>query len=607
MAVSEFRGPGLTEGQWQQIKTLATSLDAKQLLWLSGYLAGLEQGSGEYVGAAAMPSAEPAVVGRTLTVLYGTETGNSAGLAAMIVERAKARNLTARLCDMAAYKIRELKDEQDLLIITSTHGEGDPPQTAAGFFEFVEGRKAPKFSDLRFAVLSLGDSTYEFYCEAGKRIDRRMEELGGERLMPRVDCDVDYDEDAVAWTQDILDRFARGTARTRSAAPEISSALAPVEVSSFDKRNPFSARIIDNVVLTGRGSSKEVRHIELSLEGSGLTFEPGDALGIMPSNDPRLISTILDELDFDATTILNIKEEPIALGKALARHFEITSLTPRFLDLWAKITDSAELNRLVRTKESNERAAFMRGHHLIDVVRRFRVKNIDAKTFVSGLRPLQPRLYSVASSLSAAPAEAHLTVAIVHYELHSEERKGVTSGHLSDRGTPDGFLPVYVQRSPHFRLPADDVPIIMIGAGTGIAPYRAFMQERETRGASGKSWLFFGERNFRSDFLYQTEWQELLKDGVLTRMDVAFSRDRNTDGQSKVYVQERLKERAGDVFSWLEDGAHLYVCGDAGRFAPDIHQTLRSIIAVQGGRGAAATDDYLGCLREDRRYQFDVY
>jgi sulfite reductase (NADPH) flavoprotein alpha-component len=304
---------------------------------------------------------------------------------------------------------------------------------------------------------------------------------------------------------------------------------------------------------------------------------------------------------------VKVKGEPTPLGDALRTDLEITTLTPRFLDHWAGISDADALVRLTQADHADERASFIRNHHIIDVIRQFPVNKIDAETFVAGLRPLQPRLYSIASSLAVAPDEAHLTVATVRYDLHGEARQGVASGHLATRGELDRLLPVHIQKNPHFRLPADDVPIIMIGAGTGIAPYRAFMQEREARDSSGPSWLFFGERNFRTDFLYQTEWQTLIKDGILTRMDVAFSRDRNADGGGKVYVQQRLRERSRDVFAWLEEGAHLYVCGDAARLAPDIHLALAAIVAEEGGLGAAAAEDYLQRLQRDRRYQRDVY
>ncbi len=606
MTATEFPDLGLSDAQREHIHALARSLDARQLLWASGFLAGAAQGqdaAAARVAAAGLPPGTPGA--RKLTILYGSETGNSSALAATLVQEAIARGLAASAYDMAVYKTRQLKDEQDLLLIASTYGEGDPPQPAAGFFEFIEGRKAPKLPGLRFAVLALGDTTYEFFCEAGKRLDSRLQELGATRLQARIDCDVDYDEAAQAWISGILGML--GEARATAGTNLVELATAPITTTVFDKRKPFAARILDNLVLTGRGSSKETRHVEISLEGSGLTFEPGDALGIVPGNDPAVIQAILSGLELDAATPVTVKGNTVALGDALASGLEITTLTPRFLDHWAMLSGSAALKRLAQPDQGEERKAFAHGHHIVDVIRQFPVKGMTAPDFIAGLRPLQPRLYSVASSAALDAQEVHLTISTVRYDLHGERRSGVASGHLADRGGPDALLPVYVQQNPHFRLPADDVPIIMIGAGTGVAPYRAFMQEREARSASGWSWLFFGERNFRTDFLYQTEWQGLLKDGILTRMDVAFSRDERRDNGGKVYVQQRLREHARDIFDWLEQGAHVYVCGDANRLAPDVHQALAAIVTAQGGFGPAATQDYMQRLQSDQRYQRDVY
>lgn len=607
---TDFPGPGLLSAeQWRQINALATVLSPRQALWLSGYFAGLESArTGTEVAlldapaASAPPSdAAPAAArARTLTILYGTETGNSAGLARVAAEQAKTLGLDAIVVDMGEYKARSLKEEQDVLIIASTYGEGDPPQPAKAFFEFVEGRKAPSLAGVRFGVLALGDSTYEKFCEAGKRLDRRFEELGAARLLPRVDCDVDYDDPAGAWIAAALALLAKD--RGESAA-RVSTSAAKVKPGGFDKRNPFPATILDNIALTGRGSSKETRHIEISLLGSGLTFEPGDALGVAPRNDPALVATILASLGFNGAAPLALKESEAPLAQALEERFEITALTPRFLEHWAEVTGAAALKNLIGDESAEARAAYFRAHHIVDVLRAFPAPGLTPETFVSGLRPLQPRLYSIASSLAANPGEAHLTISTVRYQLHGEARAGVASGFFADRCPPDSVAPVYIQSNPHFRLPADDVPIIMIGAGTGVAPYRAFVQEREARGAEGRSWLFFGERNFRTDFLYQTEWQAYLKDEVLTRMDVAFSRDRT----QKAYVQHRLTERGREVFAWLESGAHIYVCGDAARLAPDVHEALIGIVAAHGGRARDDAEEYVRALERDHRYQRDVY
>jgi sulfite reductase (NADPH) flavoprotein alpha-component len=451
-------------------------------------------------------------------------------------------------------------------------------------------------------VLSLGDSTYERYCEGGKRIDRRLEALGAERLAERVDCDVDYEDAAAAWIEAMV---ARLKPTEQAVAPVFATAAAAAPASAaaaFDKRNPFAAAVIDNIVLTTSDSSKETRHVELSLEGSGLSYRPGDTLGIVPENDPELVAALLERLALPAEAAVSVRQRETTLGAALAQDFEITAATPRFLEQWAKVSEARELASLAGPECAEVRMAFLKGHHVIDIVERFPVAGLDAAAFVAGLRPLQPRLYSSAASLAATPDEAHLTVSTVRYPLHGRERAGVATGYLAGLGE-EATVPVYVQPSPHFHLADDDTPIIMIGAGTGVAPYRAFMQEREARGAAGRSWLVFGERNFRSDFLYQVEWQALLASKALTRMDVAFSRD----GSAKVYVQDRLRRNGREVYDWLEDGASLYVCGDAGAMAPDVKAALLDIIAEHGGLGQEAAGEYLAGLQRDGRYLLDVY
>ena len=597
----------LNDVQWTQVRALAESLDPVQKAWVGGYFAGLAQG-GFHDAKPALATASPAAEGaRRVTVLFGSETGNSAGVARDLFGRLGERGHPAVLIDMADCKPRQLADAQDVLIVTSTYGDGDPPQPAISFFEWVEGRKAPRLDGARFAVLSLGDSTYEQYCAAGRRLDDRLQALGAERLLARVDCDVDYEEDAAKWIGRVLHTLAAPSATDTAAgaAPAPVARIAPA--GTYDKRRPFAARVIDNVVLTGRGSSKEVRHVELSLEGSNLRYEPGDALGLLPQNDPVLVRSILDLCGLDDDAPVELKGQSTTLCRALTTDLDIVNVTPRFLERWAQLSDAKELHHLGQADRATERTAFARTHHVVDVMRHFPVKRLDAAALAAALRPLQPRLYSIASSAAAVPGEVHLTVATAHYELHGQERRGVASHYLAVHGQPEKQVPVYVQAAPHFRLPADDVPIIMIGAGTGVAPYRAFVQEREARGAKGPSWLFFGERQFRTDFLYQTEWQGWLKDGALARIDVAFSRDAGRGAGKKTYVWHRLLERSREVYRWLEQGAHLYVCGDAERMAPDVHRTLAEIVMQQAGRDADRAQEYLRELQAGHRYQRDVY
>lgn len=607
----ELPGPILTPAQQEQLNGLATTLSPEQVIWVSGYFAGLRDTSSLPVGDGndSGPPTTDGAATRTITVLFASETGNSRELAAELAQAAGEKGLETRVADVADYKVRALKDESDLLFIASTHGEGDPPQTALDFYEFLEGRKAPKLPQLRFAVLALGDSTYEHYCAAGRRVDERLAELGGERLVDRVECDVDYEEDAAAWIAAVVDQLAAGQPDTGASAMPSVRAIPGLDGSggskaqSYSKKNPFPAPVMENLVLTGRGSSKETRHLELSLEGSGLEYRPGDVLGVVPRNDPALVANLLERLSLSADAEVEVKKEKTSLAEALISGFEITAATPRFLENWAELSGAEELRRLTGAEQAKERTAFLHGHHVLDILERYPAPGIEPEQLLAGLRPLQPRLYSIASSLEAAPEEVHLTVSTVRYTLHEIARTGVASGYMATLTGEEETLPVYVQSNEHFHLPDAETPIVMIGAGTGVAPYRSFMQEREAAGATGRSWLFFGERNFRSDFLYQVEWQELLKSGALSRLDLAFSRD----GAEKVYVQHRLRERGQDLFAWLEEGAYLYVCGDSAQMAPDVHSALVDVVAQHGGFERSGAEEYLAEMRRERRYRLDVY
>jgi sulfite reductase (NADPH) flavoprotein alpha-component len=531
--------------------------------------------------------------------------------------KAKSAGFEAAAEDLARYKTRALKDEKTLIFVASTHGEGDPPGSAAGFFEFLASRKAPSLKGVRFAVLGLGDSTYEFFCEAGKILDRRLEELGATRLLGRRDCDVGYEADAVQWLDHVLAKLQPSTPASGAAAgaggAELLAKLLPGGVAGalgeagrgtvHGKGNPFPAEITTSLRITGRDSSKDTRHLELSLEGSGLVHEPGDSLGIVPRNRQERVDELLGVLGWTGAERVKAGDRDLPVAHALRDAFEIAALTPRFIEQWGALSGNAGLAALAG-KDRGEIAAFMRANQVVDVVKDSPASGIEPQAFVNALRGLQPRLYSIASSFDFAPDEAHLCIAPVRYQLNGSERGGVATLLLADALQPGDTVPVYVQRNDNFRLPREAAtPIIMVGAGTGVAPYRAFMQHREAAGIEGRSWLFFGERNFRSDFLYQLEWQEWLRGGALSRLDLAFSRD----GAAKVYVQHRLQEQAAELYRWIADGAHLYVCGDAAQMARDVHETLLAVIAAQAGRGREAAEEYLREMQADGRYQRDVY
>ena len=583
----------LTDAQAERLQALVAELTPTQMTWLSGFLAAQAQLTG---AGAAMPAAAATSAG-ALTVLYGSQSGNGAKLARRLAELAQARGLAVTLTSTADYKPARLRDERTLALIVSTHGEGEPPDSARELHEYLHGRKAPRLEGLRYAVLALGDSSYEFFCQTGKDFDAVLEKLGAQRLMSRVDCDVDYDDDAAAWIDALLSEVS--TAATPAAAAAKPSSAGGVQ---YDKRHPYQAEVLENINLNGRGADKETRHIELAVPGLG--YQPGDALGVLARNDPALVEALLGALDLPATGPVRAGDTSVPLTQALIHHYEITTLTRPFLAAYAALADSAKLTALLAEGNEDALRAYLAGRQIIDVVREFPVPGLTAEQFTALLRRLPPRLYSLASSQAASPDEAHITVAAVRYESLGIPRQGVASTWLADRVKPGDTVPVFIEHNDNFRLPTSpDTPVIMIGPGTGVAPFRAFLQEREAQGAGGRNWLFFGDRHFHTDFLYQTDWQGWLKGGLLTRMDVAFSRDQ----AQKVYVQQRLRERAGDLYAWLQDGAHVYVCGDATAMAADVHAALRDIVAGEGRLTAEAAEDYLRELARGRRYQRDIY
>lgn len=596
MALDATNSP-LSDEQAAEVNRLVARLSGAQRTWLSGYLAGLQAIAGE-AGAPREAAAEQ----HTLTILYGSETGNAERVAQQAGEQAVARGLPARVVDMADYKTRELRDEKLLLVVTATHGEGDPPDPALDFHEFLHGRKAPKLTDARFAVLALGDSSYEHFCQTGRDFDARFEALGAQRLVERVDCDVDFDEAAGQWIQRALDAAGEHVVEASTA---VASASAEPAGATYDRHNPFQAEVLENQILNGRGSEKATHHIELSLEGSGIDYQPGDILCLMPRNREEVAAELLEALSLDPQQTVASHSGERPLGEALRDDYEITTLTPAFVEAYAELAEAEALHALLAEGKRGDLMAYLHGRHIIDVINEHPLSGgLDAETLLGMMRRLQPREYSIASSHLANPGEVHVTVAAVRYESHGRQRHGVASTFLAEQAEPGETVPVYVRRNKHFRLPGNpDTPVVMIGPGTGVAPFRAFLEEREVSGAGGANWLFFGNPHFRTDFLYQTEWQRWLKDGLLTRMDVAFSRD----GPEKVYVQDRLRERGAELYRWLEDGAHVYVCGDAERMAPDVHAALTEIVAEHGGRSVEQAGEYLKQLQRDKRYQRDVY
>ncbi|WP_049411580.1 assimilatory sulfite reductase (NADPH) flavoprotein subunit [Staphylococcus pettenkoferi] len=610
----------LTEEQAAKANELLASLTPEQKMWFSGYITATQHISGSTTGeamdgaasdesAANLPSgsaqsnvAQPKA--RDITVLYGSETGNAQGVAEMFGERLQGLGHTVEVKGMDEIKPRNIKKVEDLFIVTATHGEGDPPDNAIELHEFLHGRKAPKLEDVRFSVLALGDQSYDHFCQTGKDFDAKLEELGAERLYERIDCDVDYDEDAEKWIAKVIDALNEETGSTAQAEEVVSETIQSEKQQKHSKANPFYAEVLENINLNGRGSAKETRHIELLLEDFNEEYEPGDCLVVLPENDPELVKQLIETLEWDPEQdiVINEDEDKMTLQDALTRHFEITRLTKPLVQKAATLFNNDELAK--KETDSDWIKSYIDGRDLIDLIQDFKPDGLKPDDLYGMLRKLPPREYSIASSYQAAPDEVHITVGAVRYQAHGRDRSGVCSIQLAERIEPGDTVPIYLKHNPNFKFPKDEeTPVIMIGPGTGVAPFRSYMQEREELELEGNTWLFFGNQHFRTDFLYQTEWQSWLEDGYLERMDVAFSRD--TD--DKVYVQHKIKENAKLFNEWLERGASIYVCGDEKYMAKDVHEAIKQVISQERQISEDDAEEFLKQLKRDKKYQRDIY
>lgn len=585
----------LSDEQQRQLNQVLTTLNTQQLAWVSGYLYGLSQAGVQPVASAGVEVAAP---GGSLTILYGSQTGNAKGVASAIQAQAKAHGLPVTLTSMVDYKPKQLKKESHLLVVVSTYGEGEPPESVVDLFEQLKKGKVGKLEGLKFAVLGLGDSSYEFFCQTGKDFDGFLAKAGAERIHELASLDVDYQDAAKAWGEQAVAAVAATLSAGAATASVAGSVQAAVGHSQYNKENPFPARLSVNQKITGRDSTKDIRHIEINLEESGITYQPGDALGIWFDNDADLVGEVLALTDLtgdEATPHGSLRE-------ALTRHYELTRLHGGLITGLAEITDNAALKDLAGDKAQVN--ALVASAQVVDVLKRFPA-SLSADQLIALLRPLTPRLYSIASAQSEVEEEVHLTVGVVRYRQEDGTvRSGGASSYLADRLPEDAEVRVFVEHNDNFRLPANpDTPVIMVGPGTGIAPFRAFLQEREAQGAEGKNWLFFGNPHFTQDFLYQVEWQRYVKSGLLSKISLAFSRDQ----ANKIYVQDRLREAGLELYQWLEAGAHFYVCGDANHMAKDVQEALLEVIAEHGHKSREEAEEYLSELRRAKRYQRDVY
>lgn len=590
----------LSAQQVKDLQTLVSQLNPIQQAWVSGYLAAAAQLAGQGAGPVAVTQQTEAA---TLTILFASQTGNAKGVASKITAAAESQGLSVVLQDIASYKTNALAKEKYLIIVTSTYGEGEPPEAAVSFHKFLFGKKAPQLPELRYAVLGLGDSSYDLFCQTAIDFDSKLAALGAQRLHPAALLDVDYETQASEWQQQALAQFAPllQAASAVTAAPVLAAgALDSHHSSLYHKQHPFAAELLVNQKITGRHSTKDVRHIEISLADSGLTYQPGDALGVYFQNDPAVVSAILAATGIDANSTVQWDGNEQQVAQLLTEQLELTQSYPSFVEKYAAATGNAKLQQLGSDKAAMRE--FLAQHQTADVILQH-PGTLSAQQLVDSLRKQQPRLYSIASSQAEVGEEVHLTVGVVRFDAFGQPHLGGASGFLAERLAEGQQVKVFVEHNDNFRLPNHDTPVIMIGPGTGIAPFRAFLQERDNAGATGQNWLFFGNPHFTQDFLYQVELQDYLKRGVLSKLDVAFSRDQ----AQKVYVQDKLLAKGAEVWSWLQQGAHLYICGDGSKMAKDVHQALLQIGQTYGGLSAEAAADYFEQLRETKRYQKDVY
>jgi sulfite reductase (NADPH) flavoprotein alpha-component len=599
--------------QVELLKRLASTLGPDQWTWLSGYLAGVRARHGQQtVPAGPTAAAEPSP-GNTpgssaqpeVTVLFASQTGNAMRLAAELSQRLRRAGLRVALSCMSEYRHNALKKAERLLVIASTHGEGEPPDKARLFYEFLHSERAPRLENLRFSVLALGDLSYKQFCAVGNRLDRRLEELGAQRLHERVDCDVDYHEQAEDWMQAVVNALDSDVADTgaNGPLPAVSRPTVSPPTDTFGRERPFPAQVLENFCLNGRGSDKDTRYLKLALEGSGFSFEPGDSLGIYPQNRPDLVDEVIDHMRWNPEELVPTGKTEMPLREALLKYYEITLLTKPLLQKAADFSRDG-LADLVGRRPEEELFAYLPGRDLLDLAHDFSLRGAPVRDFVRILRRLPPRLYSISSSCRANPNEVDLTIAVVRYRAHDRDRFGTCSGYCAEQLASRDRLSVYVNQNPNFRMPADpSTPLIMVGAGTGVAPFRAFLEDREETGATGKTWLFFGDRRFRTDFLYQLDWLRWRKRETLTRMDVAFSRDTS----AKMYVQHRMLEHSRDIYAWLQEGACFFVCGDEKGLASDVHAALTAIVGQEGHMSEDQARAYLAELQQQNRCQRDVY
>lgn len=614
------------EEQLALINQLLPMLTPEQQHWLSGYLlnpattsvsdnktdiqeneAGITEtetstSTDQSVSEPVSASTEPLDV----HVLYGTETGNAEEIAETFETKLKSQNLNVHLWDMDDFPRDSLPEVEHLFIICSTQGVGEPPINALDLYDYLHGDDAPQLDQVNFAVLALGDQDFPDFCQAGKDFDHILGQLGANRVADRVDCDFDYEETAEQWITNMIELLTQASSNTNEETPSVENEDITIEEpqAPYSKSNPFQAEVLKNTILTQPEASREVRHLEISLEGYREAYEPGDSLVVIPQNDPVLVNQLIDALNWDAETPIQMNDSDSmrSLKEALTHDFEIAKLTPVLMKNAAELLGNPMLNANIQKSEWVQN--YIYGKDVIDLIRDFTPVALEPNMLPQLLRKLPPREYSIASSNKVNPNSVHITVRVVKYEAHRRERFGVCSVQLADRTSVGDKLPVYLKKNPNFKFPYDtETPVIMIGAGTGIAPYRAYLQERAYLNLKGEQWLIFGNQNYHHDFLYKDDLEQWLEEGVLSKLDLAFSRET----ENKIYVQHRIEENSAEFYKWIQAGATIYLCGNKDEMASGVHESLIKVLIKEGNLDETEAEAYLTEMIKNQRYQRDVY
>nr|WP_245338889.1 assimilatory sulfite reductase (NADPH) flavoprotein subunit [Staphylococcus sp. GDX8P107P-1] len=614
------------EEQLALINQLLPMLTPEQQHWLSGYLlnpattsvsdnktdiqeneAGITEtetstSTDQSVSEPVSASTEPLDV----HVLYGTETGNAEEIAETFETKLKSQNLNVHLWDMDDFPRDSLPEVEHLFIICSTQGVGEPPINALDLYDYLHGDDAPQLDQVNFAVLALGDQDFPDFCQAGKDFDHILGQLGANRVADRVDCDFDYEETAEQWITNMLELLTQASSNTNEETPSVENEDVTIEEpqAPYSKSNPFQAEVLKNTILTQPEASREVRHLEISLEGYREAYEPGDSLVVIPQNDPVLVNQLIDALNWDAETPIQMNDSDSmrSLKEALTHDFEIAKLTPVLMKNAAELLGNPMLNANIQKSKWVQN--YIYGKDVIDLIRDFTPVALEPNMLPQLLRKLPPREYSIASSNKINPNSVHITVRVVKYEAHRRERFGVCSVQLADRTSVGDKLPVYLKKNPNFKFPYDtETPVIMIGAGTGIAPYRAYLQERAYLNLKGEQWLIFGNQNYHHDFLYKDDLEQWLEEGVLSKLDLAFSRET----ENKIYVQHRIEENSAEFYKWIQAGATIYLCGNKDEMASGVHESLIKVLIKEGNMDETEAEAYLTEMIKNQRYQRDVY